>query len=256
MPSSQLPIGRGAYQILTSISITHKFFDPSTQQSSFRLNHADHVTMTATPCIAILLLYLPLAASLPSPFAQVCPASPVPSTMPVLTRAQKRQFIEHGYILLPEPLPAELITHAEAHVNWAHAHRKYNEAPRGAKKGSTKPNLNFYKPVRQATHITDLFFRTYLEALANELLGGHALLRESLGQIAFTGTSDVALVEGMAKDQIHPPGGWHIDAGHAEYKDVATDFSFLIGVALSEGQEIDENRGQFTVFPGMSAFSS
>lgn len=166
-----------------------------------------------------------------------------------LTDEQKRFFIREGYLVLPGFVDSSYVDAAMGFIdNWiaggqrAHKHKNV---------GIGDPSASFDKRAKRAPPITDLIFRTGLLELAEDLLGeGNATVRDNLGQIAYNEPRKDLIEQGV---DIHKPPSkhrWHIDAGHGKYASLGSDFSVLCGVALSDGQQVDENRGQFTLFPG------
>lgn len=170
--------------------------------------------------------------------------------MTKLTDEQKEAFVRDGFVILPGFVPTELVDAAESRIDTAYENGRYN---RMIKKllGRDQPTPNFYKPIKQSQEVMDLMYKTGLYEVAEDLVGeGHAVIRDDLAQIAVTFPCQHFIDEGMDINEPQPKRKWHIDAGQGKYAAQGTDFSFLMGVALSDGQEVDENRGQFTVWPG------
>lgn len=161
-----------------------------------------------------------------------------------------------GFVILPGFIPPEMADKAEKCIDTAYAKGQYNKMVKKLL-GADQPTPNFYRPVKQAPEIMDLMYKTGLFEIANELLGqGNAVVRDELAQIAVTFKCEHWVQAGRGLQEPHPKFKWHIDAGQGKYAAEGTDFSLLMGVALSEGQEIDENRGQFVIWPGTSSINT
>lgn len=169
-----------------------------------------------------------------------------------LTQAQKRSFVKNGYVVLPGAVPEKLVSDALAFLDTSFEKKKYSS--NGNKRfGSNYPNPIFLKPIRRHQKVRDLFFKSGLVDASEQLIGkGCVTLRENMPHIHFNGESEVAAEEGMQLAEPHPSRKWRIETGQGFYKGSAADCNFIVGVALSEGQDVDENRGQLTVWPGKS----
>lgn len=167
-----------------------------------------------------------------------------------LTQEQKETFIRDGFVILPGAVSEDLVQIASDFVDKAYEDGSYNL--NGAKKpGAKHPVPGFYKPIKQSAQIMNLLHKSGLFEVADELVGkGNATIRDKQGQIAYTTPNEIYREEGKDMKEPHPKRKWHIDAGHGKYAALGSDFSFLVGVCLSDGQHVDENRGQFTVWPG------
>ncbi|KAI0566673.1 hypothetical protein FGB62_7g01 [Gracilaria domingensis] len=165
--------------------------------------------------------------------------------MTSLTEEQKLSFIRDGYIILPQIVSIGLIQAALAHCDAAYAANHYNTPKHDS---GVKPTPSFWRSVKSARPVTDLFYESGLMQVAEQLLGASNVdILNDDGQIAYTlpnPDSELSLHEQ------HPKQKWHIDTPLGEYINRGADFVLIVGVALSEGQEVDENRGQFTVWPG------
>lgn len=105
--------------------------------------------------------------------------------------------------------------------------------------------------------VTSLFHDTCLKPMLEQLLSpGCVCVRKPDAQIAYTDTNHAMIENGARSSDNHPKDYWHVDSSHGKFASVGTDFIVLVGIALSEGQHIDENRGQFTYFPGRSSSTS
>lgn len=167
-----------------------------------------------------------------------------------LTKEQKETFMRDGFVILPNALPKDKVKTALDFIDQAYEDGKYNM--NGATRpGAKRPSPAFLKPVKGAPQITDLFWKSGLFEVAEELHGkGNVTLRGKAGQVAYNPPCELFQEEGKDKTEPHPKNNWHIDAGNGKYAALGSDFSFLVGVCLTEGQDIDESRGQFTIWPG------
>lgn len=170
--------------------------------------------------------------------------------MVTLTSKQKEALVRDGYIILPGFIPTDMVDEAEKCIDTAYANGKYKEMVKKLL-GADQPTPNFNRQVKQAPEIMDLMYKTGLFEIANDLLGeGNAVVRDELAQIAVTFKCEHWVKAKWGMKEPHPKFKWHIDAGQGKYASEGTDFSLLMGVALSEGQEINENRGHFMIWPG------
>lgn len=170
--------------------------------------------------------------------------------MAKLTDEQKEAFVRDGFVIIPGFVPTKLVDAAERRIDRAYENGRYHEMTKKLL-GRDQPTPNFNKGVKQSNQVMNLMYKTGLFEIAEDLLGeGHPVIRDDLAQIAVTFPCQHFIDEGMDIREPQPKRRWHIDAGQGKYAAQGTDFSFLMGVALSEGQEVDENRGQFNVWPG------
>lgn len=167
-----------------------------------------------------------------------------------LTPAQKRSFVKDGYVVLPGAVSAEMVGQALAVVDSAFKNKKY--ASNGKKRfGSNYPFPLFLKPIKRNQKVRDLFFKSGLVDASEQLIGeGHVTLRENMPDVSFNAQSELAVEEGMGLAEPFPSRKWQMQSGQGFYKGSGGDCNFMVGVALSDGQDVDENRGQFTVWPG------
>lgn len=172
-----------------------------------------------------------------------------------LTQEQKETFIRNGFFILPGAVSEDLVQIASDFVDKAYEEGMYNL------NGATKPGAQhlvpgFHKPIKQAPQITDLLHKSRLFKVAEELVGeGNVIVRDKQGQVAYTTPNEIYREEGNDMKEPHPKREWHIDAGHGKYAALGSDFSFLVGVYLSDGQYVDENRGQFTAWSGKPIYT-
>lgn len=165
-----------------------------------------------------------------------------------LTDEQKKFFIREGYVILPGFVDQDYIDNALSFLDKRIASGNHGLGDKT--RGKTDPSVKFGKPAKRAPEITDLIFKTGLLELAEDLLGeGNATVRDNLGQIAYNEPRKDLIAKGTDISMKPSKHRWHIDSGHGKYASLGSDFSVLVGVALSDGQQVDENRGQFTFFP-------
>lgn len=177
-------------------------------------------------------------------------ASAMPVEGEVLSVEQKKAFIRDGFLIIPDAVPEDKVKAAVNLIDKAYEEKRYN-INGITKPGSKHPVPGFHKPIKQAPEILDLIYGSNVFAAAEALLGkGNVVIRNNQAQIACTTQSEEFIKKGMDIREPHPKRRWHIDNGYGKYAAVGSDFSLLIGVCLSDGQYVDENRGQFTVWPG------
>ena len=172
-------------------------------------------------------------------------------TIPELNKKQIKEFIKNGYVIIPEAMPSELLDAAESHIDEAF---DAGEFKRKNKIGSEEGIPAFNKKVKSADAILELYRKSGARKVAQQLFGDdNATLRKEIGQVVYTTQSEVFVEKGWTPDKHLQKTKWRIISGDGDKDDednVGTDFSVLVGVTLSEGQDTDENRGQLTVFPG------
>lgn len=170
--------------------------------------------------------------------------------MSVLSDEDRKQFVTDGYFIVRDAVPLALVNAAVAEIAAARERKEH------LKDGNSDANVNqpvFYA-TRRAPAITDLYYETKLFSIANAILDVPTCVRDDAAQIACTPPDKPRQPSGLSLHDTHPADRWHVDASHGRFAAVAADFFLLVGIALSSGQEVDENRGQLTVFPGMTEF--
>lgn len=164
-----------------------------------------------------------------------------------LTKEQKQSFIENGYLILRNVVPQDFISAAlkvadDAFLAGDHTPNDHTE----------NGIVPCFKPeVEKAPEIQRIMAETKLLQVCEALLGKGNCTYPRKSQIAFRQTDHHLIQKGMGLTEPMPKHRWHIDGGSK----TASAFTMLVGVALSPGQDVDENRGQFTVWPGMCCFS-
>lgn len=173
-------------------------------------------------------------------------AQKIPTIM-VLTKQQKESFIRDGFLVLRNVVPAEMVSAAIKVADAGFAAGKYTLNDHN--KNDIVPWFN--PEIEKATEIHRIMADTILLQACEDLLGKGNCTYPRKTQVAFRATDERLLKMGMGLAEPMAKHRWHIDGGGGKYKKVASAFTLLVGVALSPGQEVDENRGQFTVWPGM-----
>lgn len=168
-----------------------------------------------------------------------------------LSRRQILHFYHQGYIHLPGLVPPDLLSPARSLIDTSYSLHQYRRS--GSNRlGSSLRIPVFDLSVKLAPQLLALVHETGLLNLADSLLGkGNAAVREGKAQVAYMETNEHFVRDGMNDHEPHPKLGWHVDSGIGLYAALCSGFSLLVGVAVSEGQELDVNRGQFTIWPGM-----
>lgn len=167
----------------------------------------------------------------------------------IMTDEQKLAFIRDGFVVLRGAVSKDLVERAEACAD--QSIEEGTSMCKQATKASADAPVRFGGAVQHSDEITDLFFKSGLEKYAEHLLGeGNVVLRGRAGQVAYVKKQELLLEAGMTLTERRDKNKWHIDPGKGKYAALRSDFSFIIGVALSSGQDVDENRGQFHVWPG------
>lgn len=155
--------------------------------------------------------------------------------MPTLTENQIEGFIRSGFTIVPGVVSDDRLRAAQQAID-------------ASPNGSDVPPLH---TASESNAVLSLLFDTTLKSMVEDILGPWQRLsiRDKSAQIASTPPNvNVNLHDNVSEQS------WHVDSSHGKYAGVASDFLLLVGVALSEGQENDENRGQLIAFPG--TFSS
>jgi hypothetical protein len=150
-----------------------------------------------------------------------------------LTEAQRRHFVEHGYVQVPGIVPAERVAAVLRAIN----------ASLGAKGLDPKQGVTTYTPdLVGAPAVTDLVNATPLLAAAEAMIGPGRVQPVTSGQIALRFP-----VRGEPAEP-HP----HLDGMHYPGNGVPPgeirNFTALLGVVLSDVPT--PYAGNFTVWPG------
>ena len=154
-----------------------------------------------------------------------------------LTRAQKQEFCDNGYIKLPGIVPMEMVYQARRAINASLGQNGMDPAQLSKFRAQTYcPELT-KEPV-----ITDLYNATPIKALAESAVG--------VGKIRPVGSGQIAL-RFPSMDPPREPGP-HLDGMYTPTNGVKegtiANFTALVGVFLSDLPE--PYAGNFTVWPG------
>lgn len=167
-----------------------------------------------------------------------------------LSEEQKLSFVSDGYVILRGFVPSESIETALNFIDNAYANGQYTEKTRKIL-GEEQPIPDFETDVKNGPEVLDLIFKTGLLDVTEDLLGEeHATVRDNEGHVAFAPPCRNFIEQGMDLQERYPKRRWHLDGGEGKHKMKGSGFSLLVSVALSEGQDVDENRGQVMIWPG------
>ena len=169
--------------------------------------------------------------------------------MSTLTDDQKQSFMKNGYLIIPQGVSEELVNGALKVTDDAVKDGQVNK--KEGPQGSTHPQLGFWQNIRSHSAVMALLYESGLFQIAEQLMGeGNVAIMGDNSQVAYVYQADIHVKEGMDSKKSLKKWCWHVDKPFGDYQAKGADFVLLIGVALSEGQEVDENRGQLTVWPG------
>lgn len=164
----------------------------------------------------------------------------------VLSEEQKRSFIRDGFVILRDVVPRPMVDAALRVMDKAFAEGNYT-----LNDHNKQDVVPFFKhEVEQAAEIERMMSATCLIEACEDLLGKGNCYYGKGAQIAFRPSDERLKEQGMGMTQNMPKHRWHIDGGSGKYMKTASSFTMLAAVALSDGQDVDENRGQFNVWPG------
>lgn len=169
-----------------------------------------------------------------------------------LTRQQKEEFVRDGYIVLPGVVPRARMLEAIAAVDHAYNTQQYSI------RLNTEESLPaFYNRLQQSDAVTNLVWKTPLLLALEDLYGnGNVTILGNAGQVAFRPIQKRFVDKGFGLTQKLGNNFWHVDDGPGgKYVNGPASFTTLLGIALSPGQDVDENRGQLNVWPGLLAIS-
>lgn len=168
-----------------------------------------------------------------------------------LSLPQKHEFIKNGFIVLRGAASAELVKKASNFIDDAYNNHQFDNKG-GSVPGAVDPSPVFHSHVKESAEIVDLLLKSGMHGMVEHLLGsGNCVLRNNCAQVAYTRPSEIFLKQGVPMNgSDHKADNWHIDSGLGRLACVGSAFMCLVGVAVSKGQHLDENRGQFTVWPG------
>jgi ectoine hydroxylase-related dioxygenase (phytanoyl-CoA dioxygenase family) len=154
-----------------------------------------------------------------------------------LTPEQKRAFVEHGYVHVPQAVSRDLVNAALRAINHSLGEGVPAETIQTFRAQSYCPEL------RREPVITDLYNKSHAATLAESLIGVGKVKPVTGGQIALRFPS---------LQQAPPPPGPHLDGMYSPTNGVPqgtiASFTMLLGVMLSDVS--DDFAGNLTVWPG------
>lgn len=167
------------------------------------------------------------------------------ATNNVLSDEDKRSFMRDGYIVLRAAVPSDLVAAALKVADHGYETQQYTLAP---KDGGIP---QFTAEVKKHPSIGSLFDNCpVVRGAMDDLLGAGNVVFGLQAQVAYRPTDHAALERGITLSDTMDWHSYHIDGGTGNLSGNGTPFTTLVGVCLSPGQEVDELRGQFTVWPG------
>lgn len=173
----------------------------------------------------------------------------------VLSEEQKVAFAKDGYIVLRGVVSKEVVSTANAFIDEAQAAGKLKDDTRKIL-GEDIPTHRFQKETAEARDVTNLLFKTGLYETAEDLLGeDYAVVTGNMGHLDLVPTCEVFVERGMKINRPHPKKRWKVNAGMGKLAKKGAGYSVLISIALSDGQNVDENRGQIVVWPGTLTYN-
>jgi len=160
-----------------------------------------------------------------------------------LSAAQKRRFLEDGYIVIPQAVPGVMIDAARRLINHNLGMKGMNEVDLPSLR-----SLSYCPDIQKNAIITDLFNRTPVYSIMESLLGHGNVESTGAGQIALRFPSE------PGQDPKEPVG--HLDGlgsglNGQERGQYNRGFTALATVYLAD--VLKPNSGNFTVWPGSHA---
>lgn len=166
-----------------------------------------------------------------------------------LSMKQKRQFMRDGYIVVQGVIDQDTVQAALAVIDEAIKLERFQVCPK-REVGSGVRLTSFWKVTHREPAITKLFLKTGLVDLCEQLFGeGNVVLPRDPVQISVNDRNELLAAQNMKLKDAHPPHQWTMDVGLDQYVKHGTNCMLIVGVALSEKQDVDENRGQVVVWP-------
>lgn len=163
-----------------------------------------------------------------------------------LTEEEKKKFIRDGYIVLRGAIGEKLVEEALSVIDEAYENGDYEMNEK-----SGEPDVpKFSAEVAKHKAIGRILDRSNVVDAMEDLLGEDNVQFARRAQIAFRPQDENAIKKGLKITDQTPPLHYHIDGGAAHQNTTGSPFTLLAGVCLSPGQDVDELRGQFTVWPG------
>lgn len=169
----------------------------------------------------------------------------------ILTEEQLACFVRDGYVIVPGAVPADLVDQALEYLDEAMESKRYEGKGKDIM-GSEKQAPEFRKNIKRASQVKDLFYQSGLLQACEQLIGeGSVMVLDGMSDVSYISQSEVYVKEGMDMKEPFPKNKGHV-LNHKSINQSrgAGSHNVLVGVAISEGQEVDENRGQLIVWPG------
>lgn len=170
-----------------------------------------------------------------------------------LTREQITAFVRDGYVVIPSAVTPDLVHEALEYLDSALATERV--VYRGKTPMGSKQQLpDFKKHVKRASQVKDVFYLSGLLEACEQIIGeGSIMVRDGESGISYIPQSEIFVKEGMKAKKPFPKGKWQVLYQKSMNRNHGGgDHNVMVGVALSGGQEVDENRGQLMVWPGKS----
>lgn len=164
-----------------------------------------------------------------------------------LTDDEILSFAKNGYLHLKGVVSAKKIEDALAVIDKA-----YEEGNHGWNDKNPKDKVpEFGNDVSKDEKVLETVKGSKLWGAVEKLIGKGSAEMPKLAQVALREPSDYWKGEGWDLKTSVDAWPWHIDGGMGQYAMVGSPFTMLIGVCLSEGQQVpEENHGQFLAWPG------
>lgn len=183
----------------------------------------------------------------------ICAAPRLKMSPRSLSEEQKLSFVRDGFVIISGFISSETLEAATSFIDDAYNNGEYQENTRKIL-GESLTVPDFATDVKNAPEVLDLIFKTGLQDIAEDLLGDDlATVTDNEGHVMFTPPCQSFIEQGMDTEERYPKRRWKIDGGEGKYSKKGSAFSLLVSVALSEDQDIDENRGQVMIWPGTFA---
>lgn len=163
----------------------------------------------------------------------------------------KRAFMRDGYVVLRAAVAPPLLAEAQRRV---HNALRNGRATRDVKReygGSEQNALSLPRGIRLSGEVMALMLRSGLVDVAEAFVGlRNVVVADGISDIVLIPTSELAVAEGWEPTKPHPRAAWNVGVGKQRFKHRGADHLLCVGVALSDGLYIDDNRGQLLVWPG------
>lgn len=167
-----------------------------------------------------------------------------------LTEEQLISFVKDGYVVVQGAVSKDLVCQALKFLDSAIEKNRYANNGKPIM-GSEKKMPEFKKPVKRSSKVKDMFYQSGLIQACEQLLqAGSLVIFDSMCDVSYLSQSEIFVKEGTGKDSFSQIKGKVLDHKTINQTQGAGNYNVMVGVAMSEGQEVDENRGQFLVWPG------